>query len=138
MAGACRLDDGRIAFRPPCAPRVVIGADVRRVAEINVRPFFLSQRLDFGAFFLEPLPNQGLIAFDRAMQWLLAGDADLRQQPADGIGGQRDVEFPLDQRRHHLARPQRERKMQLQRVLLRHRVVNPLQRARVQLRRPAE
>ncbi len=100
MAGACRLDDGRVAFRPPCASRMMIGADVRRVAEINVRPFFLSQRLDFGVFFLEPLPHQGLIAFDRAMQWLLAGDADLRQQPANGIGGQRDVEFPLDQRRY--------------------------------------
>ena len=72
------------------------------------------------------------------MQWLLTSDADLRQQPANGIGGQHDVEFSFDQRRHHLARPQCERKLQLQRVLLRHRGVNPLHRARVQLRRTAE
>jgi hypothetical protein len=39
---------------------------------------------------LEPLPNQRFIAFDRSMQWLLAGNADLRQQPANGIGGQRE------------------------------------------------
>jgi hypothetical protein len=32
------------------------------------------------------------------MQWLLTRDADLCQQAANGIGGQR--EFPLDQRRH--------------------------------------
>src|ERR1700731_2005391 len=47
------------------------------------------------------MPNQRLIAFDRAMQWLLTSDADLRQQPANGIGGQHDVEFSFDQRRHH-------------------------------------
>ena len=124
--------------RPPCAPRVMIGPDVRRVAEIDVRPLLFGHSLDLRVFFLKPLPNQRLIAFDCSMQWLPAGDAELRQQPANGIGGQRDVEFPLDQSRHHLACPQCKRKLQLQRILLRHRVVNPLHRARVQLRRPAE
>ena len=116
----------------------MIGPDVRRVAEIDVRPLLFGHRLDLRIFFLKPLPNQRLIAFDCSMQWLLAGDAELRQQPANGIGGQRDVEFPLDQSRHHLARPQCKRKLQLQRILLRHRVVNPLHRARIQLKRPAE
>ena len=102
MASACRLDDGSVAFRLPCASRVMIGG---RVAEIDVRPLFFGHRLDFLALFLEPLPHQRLIAFDRSMQWLLAGNAGLRQQPANGIGGRRDVEFPLDQRRHHVARP---------------------------------
>jgi hypothetical protein len=51
-------------------------------------------------------------------------------QPADRIGGQRDIGFPLDQRRHDLARPQCNRELQLQRVLLRHRIVNPLHRPR--------
>src|ERR1700730_650735 len=55
-------------FAPPCPPRVMIGADVRRVAEIDVRPLFFGHRLDLRVFFLEPLPNQRLIAFDRAMQ----------------------------------------------------------------------
>ena len=45
MASARRLDDGRVAFRPPCPPRVMIGADVRRVAEIDVRPLFFGHRL---------------------------------------------------------------------------------------------
>src|ERR1035437_8470267 len=62
---------------------------------------------------------------------LLAGDAGSRQQPANKIGGQRDVELlfdPLSQSKdgHHLARPQREREFELQRVLPRHRAVNPL------------
>ncbi len=40
--------------------------------------------------FLEPLPNQRFIAFDRSMQWLLAGDADLRQlfDPGQSFQGQ--------------------------------------------------
>ncbi len=46
-----------------------------------------------------------------------AGDADPRHQPAIGIGGQRDVELPLDRCRHRLACPQREREFELQRVL---------------------
>ena len=45
MASARRLDDGRVAFRPPCPPRVMIGANVRRVAEIDVRPLFFGHRL---------------------------------------------------------------------------------------------
>src|SRR6202171_39100 len=83
MASARRLADGRVGLRPPGPPRVMIGADVRRGAEIDVRPLFFGHRLDLRVFFLEPLPNQRLIAFDRAMQWLLTSDADLRQQPAN-------------------------------------------------------
>ena len=66
MASARRLDDGRVAFRPPCAPRVMVGADVSRVAEIDVSPLFPGHRLDFRVFLLEPLPHQRLIAFDRS------------------------------------------------------------------------
>jgi hypothetical protein len=87
------------------------GLYVRRVAEIDVRPLLFGHHLDLRVFFLKPLPNQRLIAFDCSMQWLLAGDTELRQQPANGIGGQRDVEFPLDQSRPHLARPQCKRKI---------------------------
>src|SRR5580704_8933215 len=36
-------------------------------AEIDVHPLFFGHRLDLRVFFLEPLPNQRLIAFDRAM-----------------------------------------------------------------------
>jgi hypothetical protein len=49
MASACRLDDGRVAFRLPCASRVMIGD---RVSEIDVRLLFFSHRLDFLALFL--------------------------------------------------------------------------------------
>src|ERR1700730_9626740 len=51
MAGAGRWDDGRVAFRPPSAPRVMVGADVSRVAEIDVSPCFLAIALIFGDSF---------------------------------------------------------------------------------------
>src|SRR5260370_15492075 len=41
----------------------------------------------------------------------------------------------FDQRRHHLARPQRKCELELQRVLVRQRVVNPVQLLAIELRR---
>ena len=67
MARTGRLNDGRVAFRPPCAPHV-IGPNMRRVAEIDVRPLLFGHRLDLRVFFLKPLPNQRVIAFDCSMQ----------------------------------------------------------------------
>ncbi len=55
MAGAYHLNDGRIAFRPPCVRRVIIGSDLHRVAEIDVGPLFLGHRLDLRAFFHKPI-----------------------------------------------------------------------------------
>ena len=45
---------------------VMVGADVSRVAEIDVSPLFPGHRLDFRVFLLEPPPHQRLIAFDRS------------------------------------------------------------------------
>lgn len=42
----------------------------------------LRQCLDLQVFSLQPLLDQRPVAFDRAMQRLLAGDAQLRQQPS--------------------------------------------------------
>jgi hypothetical protein len=44
----------------------------------------------------------------------------------------------FDQRRHHCAGPQRKRKLELQRVLLRHSAVNPLQLSAIEFRRTPE
>ena len=54
------------------------------------------------------------------MQRLLAGDAELGQKPPHRDKAQGDLEFVLDQFGDHLAGPQRESELHLQRVLLRH------------------
>src|SRR6202166_1084647 len=97
-----------------------------------------ARALIFGVFLLEPLLDQGLVALLRAVQRLLASDAELRQQSTNRIGAQRDTKLIQDQLGHHLARPQRERKLQLQRILLRHGLVNPLYGARIQFGRSSK
>jgi hypothetical protein len=52
-----------------------------------------------------------------------------RRQPANGIGGQHEVELLFDLRRHHLARLHREPALRPQRVLPRRRAVSPVSRA---------
>src|SRR6202171_4810891 len=117
---------------------MMIRAHVRGVAEVDIGFFPLCQSPDPRVFLLEPLLHQCLIPLQRTMQRFLAGDAELRQQPSDRHQAQRDVEFIFDQRRYHLARPQSKRKLELQWVLLRHRIVNPLQFPAVKLRRTPE
>src|SRR5437016_14522486 len=60
-----------------------------------------------------------------ACKSLFVSSGPLRQKPSDRDQAQRDVEFVLDQRGQHLARPQGKSELELQRALLRHRVVNP-------------
>ena len=69
-----------VSPRLPMCARVVIGTYVSSIAEIDVGAFSLSHRLDFRVFLLEPLLHQSLVAFDRTLQRLLAGDAKLRQE----------------------------------------------------------
>src|SRR5271163_271807 len=133
MPGSCRLDDRRFTLLSPRAPRVMIRTDVRRVSKINVRTLHLRHFLDLRIFSLQPFLHERLIAFEGAMQRFLTGDTQLRQQPAHGHHAQDNLEFGLDDLRHHLARPQRKFKFELQRILLRHRFVNPFQFLVVQL-----
>jgi len=80
MSRACRFDDWRFTFPAPCAPRVMIGAYVRRIAKLNVGAGFLRQRPDFRIFFLQPLLDEGFIALPGAMKRLLAGHTKLREK----------------------------------------------------------
>jgi hypothetical protein len=63
VAGACHLHDGRIAFCPSCAPRVMIGTDVRRIAEIDVSFLLLRQSFDLRVILLQPLFDERFVAF---------------------------------------------------------------------------
>src|SRR5258707_9908952 len=127
--------DRGLALPAPGATRMMIRAHVRGVAEVDLSLFPLRQSFDPREFLLEPLLHQSFVPFQRTMQRLLAGDAELGQKPPDRHQAQRDIEFIFDQRRYHLARPQRKCALELQRVLLRHRVVNPLQLPAIEFRR---
>src|SRR5271170_3585176 len=133
MPGSCRLDDRRFTLLSPRAPRVMIRTDVRRVSKINVRTLHLRHFLDLWIFILQPFLHERLIAFEGAMQRLLRGDTQLRQQPTHRHHAQDNLEFGLDDLRHHLASPQRKFEFELQRILLRHRFVNPFHFLVVQL-----
>jgi hypothetical protein len=79
-----------------------------------------------------------IVALLRAVQRLLASDAELRQQSTNRIGAQRDAKLIQDQLGHHAARPQRERKLQLQRILLCHGLVDPLHSSCIQFGRSSK
>jgi len=81
-----------------------------------------------------PHMNESFVALFRAMKRLLTSDPKLREKSAHRHGAQLYPKLVPDQLSHHLARPQRERKFQLQRVLARHRIVNPLHLFAVELR----
>src|SRR6266404_1229160 len=138
MACARGFDDRGLALLAPGTPRVMIRAHVSSIAKENLRFFPLRLGLDPRIFLLEPLLYQSLVALLRTVQRLLAGDPELRQKPANRIATQTDAKLVLDQLGHHVARPQRERKLQLQRILLRHCLVDPLHGARIQLWRPSK
>ena len=138
MARTCGFDDGGFAPLAPRAPGMMIGAHVSGVAKEDLGLFSLRQGFDLRVVLLEPLLDHSLVALLRTMQGLLASDAKLRQQPTNRIGAQHDPKLILDQLCHHGTRPQREGELQLQRVLLRDGVVNPLQGARIQFGRPAQ
>src|SRR6266481_8812691 len=131
----CTRYNGGLPLPAPGATRMMIRAHVRGVAEVNLSLFPLRQSFDPWEYLLEPLLHQSFVPFQRTMQRLLAGDAELSQKPPDRHQAQRDIEFIFDQRCHHLARPQRKCELELQRILLRHRVVNPLQLLAVKFRR---
>ena len=59
---------------------MMIGAHVGGITKEDLGFFTLRQRSDPRVLLLEPLLDQGLVAFLRAVQGLLASDAELRQQ----------------------------------------------------------
>src|SRR3984893_2259935 len=138
MARAGGFDDRRFALLAPTTPGVMIRAHVGSIAKENLRFFPLRKRFDLRVFLLEPLLDQGLVALLRAVQRLLASDAELRQQSTNRIGAQRDAQLIQDQLGDHVARPQRERKLQLQRVLLSHGLIDPLHSSCIQFGRSSK
>src|SRR6202048_3215522 len=97
-----------------------------------------ARALIFGYSFLSHCSTRASSALLRAVQRLLASDAELRQQSTNGIGAQRDTKLIQDQLGHHVARPQSERKLQLQRILLCHGLVDPLHSSCIQFGRSSK
>ena len=88
MAGTGARNDRGLAFLAPGAPRVMIGADMSRIAKIDVGALRLGHCLDLRVFRLQPFVDQRLIPLDRPVQRLLRGNAKLRQQAAHRVPGQ--------------------------------------------------
>ena len=126
-----------LADLAPGSAGVMIRTNMRGIAEIDRRVLPPRQDFDLRIFLFEPLFHKRLVPLQRAMQWLLATDAKLRQQAPHRLKAEPDPVFVGDQLRDHLARPQRKLKLQLQRILLRNCVIQPLQLPAVQLRRPS-
>src|SRR5215472_4593724 len=78
---------------------MMIRAHMRGIAEVDLSLFPLRQSFDPRKFLLEPLLHQRLVLFQRTMQRLLAGDAELSEKSPDRNYAQRDIEFIFDQRR---------------------------------------
>src|ERR1700691_1930475 len=138
MASTSGFYDRRFALLAPTTPCVMIRAHVGGIAKEDLRFFPLRKGFDLRVFLLEPLLDQGLVALLRAVQRLLASDAELGQQSTNRIGAQRDAKLIQDQLGHHVARPQRERKLQLQRILLCHGLVDPLHSSCIQFGRSSK
>lgn len=134
MPRARGFNNGRFTFFTPGAPGMVIGTHVGGIAKIDVSPLFFRHCLEFRIFLFKPLLHKGLVTFPCPVQRLLTSDAELSQKPSHGRGAQNHMELILDQLRHHRARPQRKLEFQLQRVLPRHRAVNPLQCPAIEFR----
>src|SRR5450631_4903999 len=134
MPRARGFNNGRFTFFTPGAPGMVIGTHVGGIAKIDVSPLFFRHCLEFRIFLFKPLLDKGFVTFACLVQRLLTSDAELSQKPSHGRGAQNHMELILDQLRHHRARPQRKLEFQLQRVLPRHRAVNPLQCPAIEFR----
>ena len=105
MAGTSARNDRGHAFLAPGAPRVMIGADMSRIAKIDVGALRLRHCPDFRVLRLQPFVDQCLVPLDRTVQRLLRGNAKLRQQSAHRVPGQTNSILSLDQLGHHLPRP---------------------------------
>ena len=78
MASTGRFHNWRFAPLAPRAPGVMIRAHMSSIAEENLGFGALRKGFDLRVFLLEPLLYQSLVALLRAVQRLLAGDAQLR------------------------------------------------------------
>src|SRR4029077_8251898 len=78
MPRAGGFDDRRFALLTPTTPSVMIRAHVGSIAKEDLRFFPLRKGFDLRVFLLEPLLDKGLVALLRAVQRLLASDAEWR------------------------------------------------------------
>ena len=70
--------------------------------------------------------RQTSITLLRSTQWFLAGDPELSEKRSHRRHAQLHPELVFDQLGDHATRPQREGEIELQWILARHRLINPL------------
>src|SRR5271170_5725468 len=71
VAGTRGYDDRGLTFLTPGASRVMIGSDMRCIAEINVGSLRFGHLLDLRVFRFQPFPYQRAIALRRPVQRFL-------------------------------------------------------------------
>src|ERR1700680_3879844 len=132
VTGSSASDDRGLTLLAPGSTGVMVRAHVRGIPEVNLGFFSLRKGLDPRIFLLQPLLHQRFVSLQGTVQWLLAGDAQVRQKSPNRRGAQSNIEFAFNDHGDHLARPQRVFKLHLP-WALRHHAVNPFQLIPIEL-----
>ena len=131
------LDHRSLADGCPSRSRMKVRTNPRLVGKKNLRSLAFGLCPNFRILSFYPLLDQRGVLFKRFCQRPLATQPQLRQKPTHRSQAQLHVILPPDQRADHPSRPQRKRKLQLQRIVHRHCPINPLNLSPLQLVRPS-
>ena len=132
--GPGAADDRRFSFLRPSGACVMIRANSRFISKEYQRLLFMRQFLDPGILFLQPFLDSLRFLLISTPNRTLRCQTQLAQQTTHGSLAQLHAKSLMNKLSHHLCRPKRIRKLQLQRILVNHRLVYPLQRFAIQFR----
>ncbi len=103
-----------------------VGPHAGLVAKEDLRAPALRPSTDARVLFLQPPFDQRRVLFEGAHQWPLACQAELGQQPTYRGHAEPDAKPLLDDSLDHSPRPEGERELELQGILQRDGIVDPL------------
>ena len=129
-------NDGRFTSLSPCCAAVIVRADASLVCKVDIRLGLARQCFDLWKFLLQPLLHRLGVLLVGTPHRPLRAQPQLVQKPADRATAKSNPVFVMNQAHHHGGRPQGKGKLQLQRVLIGDRVVEPTQCGAAKLPRP--
>jgi len=133
-SGSCAADYRCLAFNRPRGSCVMIRSHPRLVSKKDHRLLSSGQFTNTGIFFQQPLLNFFRPLLVGTPYRTLRGQSQLNQQPANRGFAQLYTKSPMNDLPDHLRSPEGKRELELQWVLLRYRLINPLNRLGIQLR----
>src|SRR5579883_2896935 len=122
---SCDPHHRSLALRRPGRSTVKVRTHSRFIFEENLCLLALGSSADLRKLLLQPALDQGAILLVGTEQRALTGQPQLRQKSSDRHETQLDREPLRDQRPNLRSRPKREGKLELQRILCGHGVVEP-------------